>query len=115
MNEDHGRLGLGGRDLGLLRFYQPNFYGQSYFTMFSAIPTEVLRRLGAALPTAGAASSALLAVGSWLLLGGAAWRRGHRVVAVLAVAAPVVLSTDSLLAASSAGGPGAGSFLACAR
>jgi len=114
MNEDHALLWLGGRDLGSLRFFQPNFYGQSYFTMFGAIPTEILRRLGVALPTAGAASSALLAIASWLLLAAAAWRRGHRVVAVLAVAAPVVLSTDSLLAASSAGGRDAGSFLACA-
>jgi hypothetical protein len=113
-NEDHTLLWLGARDLGSFRFFQPNFYGQSYFTMFGAVPTEILRRLGVALPTAGAASSALLAVGSWVLLGAAAWRRGHRVVAVLAIGAPVVLSSDSLLAASSAGGRDAGSFLACA-
>jgi hypothetical protein len=114
MNEDHALLWLGGHDLLSGHFYQPNFYGQSYFTMFGAIPTEVFRRLGVALPTAGALSSALLAVGSWLLLAAAAWRRGHRVVALLALAAPAVLSTDSLLAASSAGGRDAGSFLACA-
>lgn len=112
-NEDHTLLWLGARDLGSFRFYQPNFYGQSYFTMFGAIPTEVLRRLGVGLATAGASSSALLAISSWLVLGAAAWRRGHRVVGLLAVAAPVVLSTDSLLAASSAGGRDAGSFMAC--
>jgi hypothetical protein len=114
MNEDHALMWIGARDLGSGHFYQPNYYGQSYFTMLGGVPIEVLRRLGAALPTAAALSSALLAVGSWLLLGAAAWRRGHRFVAVLAVAAPVVLSTDSLLAASSAGGRDAGSFLACA-
>jgi hypothetical protein len=112
-NEDHALLWLGARDLGSFRFYQPNFYGQSYFTMFGAIPTELFRRAGVDLPTAGASSSVLLAISSWLVLGAAAWRRGHRVVALLAVAAPILLSTDSLLAASSAGGRDAGSFMAC--
>lgn len=112
-NEDHTLLWLGARDLGSFRFYQPNFYGQSYFTMFGAIPTELLRRVGVSLATAGASSSALLAISSWLVLGAAAWRRGHRVVGLLAVCAPIVLSTDSLLAASSAGGRDAGSFMAC--
>ena len=112
-NEDHTLLWLAARDLGSFRFYQPNLYGQAYFTNFGTIPTEVLRRLGVGLATAGASSSALLAVSSWLVLGAAAWRRGHRLVGLLAVAAPVALSTDSLLAASSAGGRDAGAFLAC--
>jgi hypothetical protein len=113
VNEDHTLLWLGARDLGSFRFYQPNFYGQSYFTMLGAIPTELFRRAGVDLPTAGASSSALLAISSWLVLGAAVWRRGHRVVGLLAVCAPIVLSTDSLLAASSAGGRDAGSFMAC--
>lgn len=113
VNEDHALLWDAGRDLGSLHLYQPNFYGQSYFTVFGALPGEIMRSLGVGIATAGASSSALLAILSWLVLGAAAWRRGRRVVGLLAVAAPVLLSTDSLLAASSAGGRDAGSFLAC--
>jgi hypothetical protein len=107
-NEDHTLLWYAARDLGHWHLYQSSFYGESYFTIFDAVPIEFFRRLGMTLPTAGVLSGALLAVAGWPLLAWAAWRRGHRVLSAAALAFPLVVTFEFLIASEKPSGAGVG-------
>jgi len=108
VNEDHTLLWYAARDLGHGHVYQSSFYGESYFTVFDAIPAEVLRRLGMTLATATVVSGAFLAVIGWPMLAVAAWRRGHRALATAALALPLVLTFEFLVASEKPSGGGMG-------
>ena len=71
-----------------------------------------MRRAGVGLATGMAVGEAILNIGGWPLLAFAAYRRGHRVVAAAAVAAPLVLTFEFLVASEKGSGGGAGVFLA---
>ncbi len=90
---DQAIMWVAARDWGHLAFHQPTFYGQSYGTNFEGIPIEVLRLVGLPLTTATPLAYAALNVGCWLLLGAAAWRRGHHALAALAFAAPTLTTS----------------------
>jgi len=114
VNEDHTLLWYAGRDLGRGRFMQPTFYGESYFTVFDALPAELLRRAGVGIAGAMAVGEAILNIGGWPLLAFAAFRRGHRVMAAAALAVPMILTFEFLVASEKGSGGGAGVFLAMA-
>ncbi len=107
-NEDHTLLWYAARDLGHGHLYQSSFYGESYFTIFDAVPIEFFRRMGMTLSSAGVLSGVLLAVTGWPLLAWAAWRRGHRVLSAAALAFPIVVTFEFLIASEKPSGAGVG-------
>ncbi len=91
-NEDTSIIWVAARDLLSGHLRQPNYYGQSYGSTLEAVPIGVVHALGASW---GPATSFVLAAvewAGWALLAWAAWRRGRRIVAALAVATPVLLT-----------------------
>ena len=80
------------REWGAFHPRQPNVYGQTFGGNIEALPMELLRRLGAPPWSATTLVWAMFAVLGWLLLAVAAWRSSHRVLAVLAMAAPALLA-----------------------
>ncbi|MDQ1458292.1 MAG: hypothetical protein QOH28_3912 [Actinomycetota bacterium] len=92
VNEDTSLLWVGARDWAHGRVGQPNFYGQSYGSMLESIPIALLHALRVPYWTGTPFVLAMIEWLGWVLLAVAAWRRGRRVMAVVAVAIPVVLS-----------------------
>jgi hypothetical protein len=90
-NEDGSLLWVAAREWVKGRIHQPNFYGQSYGSTLEAIPIAVLHSLRITYWT----STALVLAGiewlSWAALASAAWYRRHRVLAIVAIATPVIL------------------------
>ncbi|MGH9038870.1 MAG: hypothetical protein ACRDZ3_01430 [Acidimicrobiia bacterium] len=97
-NEDHTLFWAAARDIGRLDFFQPHVYGQSYGVIIEAAPTEILRWVGVSLPTALPLVTAAFMVGCWLVLAVTAGRR-RPLLALTALAAPVVISTAFLVGA----------------
>lgn len=97
-NEDHTLFWAAARDVGRLDFFQPHVYGQSYGVLLEAAPTEILRWVGVSLPTALPLVTAAFMVGCWLVLAVTAGRR-RPLLALTALAAPVVISTVFLVGA----------------
>jgi hypothetical protein len=110
-NADHALLWLAARDWSLLRVREPTFYGQPYGVTFEAIPTALLHAFGVpynvALPTALVG----MAICAWWLLAWAALRRGMKLAALLAVAAPVLVNFEHWVVVSVIG-TGVGRLLA---
>ena len=92
VNEDTSLLWVGARDWAHGRVGQPNFYGQSYGSMLESAPIALLHALNVPYWTATPVVLGLIEWLGWVLLAAAAWRRGSRVMAVVAVAIPVVFS-----------------------
>lgn len=113
VNEDHTILWYAARDLGAWQFPQPGYYGAAYFSVFEAWPAAVLRDLGVGLSTGVPLSTAALTIGGWVLLAVGAWKR-HKVLSLLALAFPLVVSFEFLVSLESPGGRGAGVFLTMA-
>lgn len=111
VNEDQALLWAAARDWGRLQPHQPNFWGQDYGTTFEAIPTAVLRAAGISYPTGLPLALLLLNLATWWLPAAAAWHRGRRGLAAVAVAAPLVLSTEYAITMG-AYGAAAGRFVA---
>lgn len=99
-NEDFTLLWAAARSWGGLQMRQPNFWGQSYGTTFEAIPVEVLRAVGVGPGLGLPLVIAVAHVASWWIPATVAWRRGRRVLACLAFGAPVLLTTEYVIAAS---------------
>lgn len=91
-NDDATLLWYAAQEWGRHRVHQPGFYGQAYGSTLEGLPLDGLWRLGidpwVGLPIV----MGVFALGGWLLLAGAAWRRAHPTLAVAAVAAPMLLS-----------------------
>jgi hypothetical protein len=96
-NEDQTLLWFAGRELLALHVHEPNFYGQSYNTVFEALPGQLLHVLGLSLALATPLGTMLLASACWLVLAGVALRRGHQLAAAAALALPVCLGVPYLL------------------
>lgn len=89
---------------------QPNFWGQAYGSTLESVPTQILHAAGVGYPLALPIVLTGAHLASWWIPGAAAWRRGHRFLALLAVAMPSLLSTEYVVAAS-VYGTAAGRFL----
>lgn len=94
VSEDQALLWAAARSWGELRPQQPHFWGQTYAVTVEAIPAELFRRLGLGYPTGLPLGVMLINLAVWWVLAGAAWWRGRRLAALVALAAPLVLSTE---------------------
>lgn len=94
INEDHALLWLMAYDWAHLRVREPTFYGQPYGVTFEAVPTALLHAIGVPYEFALPSALMLMALGAWWCLAFAAWRRGLLVAALLAAAAPLLLTID---------------------
>jgi hypothetical protein len=93
-NEDHTLMWYASREILGGRWHQPQFYGQAYSTIFAAAPAAALSLLRVRYSTGVQLSGAFLMTACWLVLALGAWLRGHRLVALVGLATPVVLSSD---------------------
>jgi len=100
VSDDYALLWAAARSWGQLEPHQPNFWGQSYGTTLESIPTEVLHWIGVGYPTGLPIVLSLMHLGSWWIPAAAAWHRGHRLLAAVAVAAPALFTTEYVVAAS---------------
>ena len=109
--DDQALLWYAAREWAHGHVRQPGYYGQAYGSTFEAIPLVGLRWFGVQPATGLPLTLAVLGVLPWLALGWVALRRGRPLLALLAVATPVVLSTYYSQYVSFFGA-GAGRFLA---
>ena len=93
-NEDHTLLWYATHEVIAGRWHEPMFYGQSYSTIFAAVPAAGLALLRVRNSTGEQLSGALLMTACWLVLAVAAALRGHRLMALVALAAPVLLASE---------------------
>jgi hypothetical protein len=100
VSDDWALLWAAAESWGRLQPEQPNFWGQAYGSTLESIPTEFLHTLGFGYPVALPIVLTAAHLASWWIPAAAAWRRGHRFLAALAVALPAVLSTEYVVAAS---------------
>lgn len=100
VSDDWTLLWAAAESWGRLRPEQPNFWGQAYGSTLESIPTEFLHVLGVGYPLALPIVLTGAHLASWWIPAAAAWRRGHRFLAALAVAMPALLSTEYVVAAS---------------
>ncbi len=91
-DEDQTLLWEAGRDLLHFQLHSPNFWGESYNTVFEGLPGALIHLTGMTLATAEPLGAALMATACWLVLMCAALRRGQVISAALALALPVCLS-----------------------
>jgi hypothetical protein len=112
-DDDQAFLWLAARDLVHGGLQQPTFYGQNYNTVFEVIPGAVLHHFGVTYSVAIPVSCVMFAVACWWVLGLAALLRGHRTMAILADAAPLVLGTQYLVLAAAPRGVLAGHLAGC--
>lgn len=110
VSDDWALLWAAAESWGRLQPEQPNFWGQTYGSTLESIPTQMLHALGVGYPLALPIVLGAAHLASWWVPAAAAWRRGHRVLAAVAVAMPALLSTEYVVAAS-VYGTAAGRFL----
>ena len=96
-DQDQTLIWYGGRELLHGNFLEPNFFGEKYNTIFDGLPGTILHQSGVSLGTAIPIGTARLATAAWVALATGAFLRGRRVVAVLALAVPLVLRLQYLL------------------
>jgi hypothetical protein len=104
-----GRItaGLGNEDTSIIWFaarewmrglaHQPNYYGQSYGSTIEGIPIGLVHALHVSYGVSTAVVLGAIELAGWAMLAWAAWRRSHRVIALLAMAAPVVIGAYHLV------------------
>jgi hypothetical protein len=92
VNSDATLIWAEARDWSHFQFRQRNFYGQGYGSTFDAIPVAVLHSLGVGYGTATPLTLGAFNVAPWLVLAFVAWRRGHALMSLAAVAAPAIFS-----------------------
>jgi hypothetical protein len=110
VSDDWALLWAAAESWGRWRPEQPNFWGQAYGSTLESVPTQILHAAGVGYPLALPIVLTCAHLASWWIPGAAAWRRGHRFLALLAVAMPSLLSTEYVVAAS-VYGTAAGRFL----
>ncbi len=110
VSDDWALLWAAAESWGRLQPQQPNFWGQTYGSTLESIPTELLHALGVGYPMALPVVLTAAHLASWWMPAAAAWRRGHRLLAAVAVAMPALLTTEYVVAAS-VYGTAAGRFL----
>jgi hypothetical protein len=95
-NWDTTMLWVAARDWLHGQIHQPNYWGQSYGSTLEAIPIGLAHLVGVTYWTSTTLTFSVIELLGWACLAWAAWRRGHRVVAGLALAMPVLLSAYHL-------------------
>jgi hypothetical protein len=90
-NTDQSLLWYAGREAIHGHFFEPNFYGQTYFTWFESIPGAIIHHFGVALNLAMPLGYALIATLIWGLLAFLAIRKKKYILAILALLIPVIL------------------------
>jgi hypothetical protein len=96
-DQDQTILWYAGRELLRGKVYEPNFFGQRYNTTFEAIPGALLHTAGLSWGTALPLATTLLVTLAWVLLAATAYRRGQPIAALLALAAPLLMSVQYVL------------------
>lgn len=110
VSDDWALLWAAAESWGRLQPEQPNFWGQAYGSTLESIPTQLLHAVGVGYPLALPIVLTAAHLASWWIPAAAAWRRGRRFLAALAVATPALLSTEYVVAAS-VYGTAAGRFI----
>lgn len=110
VSDDWALLWAAAESWGRWRPEQPNFWGQAYGSTLESIPTQMLHAVGVGYPLALPIVLTTAHLASWWIPAAAAWRRGNRLLAALAVAMPALLSTEYVVAAS-VYGTAAGRFI----
>ena len=100
VSDDWALLWAAAESWGRLQPEQPNFWGQAYGSTLESIPTQLLHAVGIGYPLALPIVLTAAHLASWWIPAAAAWRRGRRFLAALAVAMPALLSTEYVVAAS---------------
>lgn len=100
VSDDWALLWAAAESWGRLQPEQPNFWGQTYGSTLESVPTELLHAVGVGYPLALPIVLTGAHLASWWIPAAAAWWRGHRFLAVLALAMPALLSTEYVVAAS---------------
>src|SRR3954447_1401608 len=100
------------RELRAGHLSEPYFYGQRYGTVWETLPAVLLRALGLGPATAVPLATSLGWGGCWLAVAAAAWRIGHRRLAMLLPLVLLAASTRYLVLLSAPRGVGAGMLLA---
>jgi hypothetical protein len=111
-DQDQTLIWEAGRDLLHGHLHEPNFFGEKYNTVFEGLPGALLHVTGVPLGTAIPLGTALLATAAWIALATGAYLRGRRVVALLALAAPLVMRVQYLLLFDAPRGVLAGDLMA---
>jgi hypothetical protein len=94
------------------RLHEPNFYGQTYNTVFESAPGALLHLIGLPFGLAIPLSTTLFVSVIWVALAVTAYLKGKYLVALLALAAPLILRVQYLLLYDAPRGIMAGDFLA---
>jgi len=96
-DEDQTLLWYAGRELLSGRLHEPNFYGQTYNTVFESLPGALLHLTGLPWATAVPIGTALLVTLAWMVVAAGAYVGGQPLAALLALAAPLVMRVQYLL------------------
>jgi hypothetical protein len=99
VNEDQALLWAAARSWSRLQPEQPNFWGQSYGTTAEAIPAAFLNALGIGYATGLPLGVALINLGTWLVLGAAAFVRRRFALSTVALGALALMSPGYLVLA----------------
>jgi hypothetical protein len=114
VDEDQTLLWYAGRELLSARLYEPNFYGQTYNTVFEALPGALIQHIShLSWSTSMPLGTALLAASAWIMLAAGAFRRGQPIAALVALAAPLVMRSQYLLLFDAPRGVLSGDCAAC--
>ena len=95
--EDQTLLWFAGHELAHLRPHTPNFYGQTYNTVFEALPGQLLTMMGMPLSLASPLGTTAIATLCWASLAWASYRQRQYLSAALALCLPLLLSTQYLI------------------
>jgi hypothetical protein len=109
--EDQVLLWAAARDVSHFAFNEPTFYGQGYGSILEALPIGLVHSLGISFSVAVPVVLTFAFLAGWWLVAFAAFKRGWLVAAVIAAAAPILLSSDHAVLAG-VYGTAAGRFLA---
>lgn len=96
-SEDQELLQVSSIDWLHLALPEPAFYGQSYGTTLEAVPSALARMVGLDPYLAMSLSGSVIQWSGWILFGILALRRNHAVLAIIAAAAPLLISNDYVL------------------
>lgn len=96
-DEDQTLLWFAGHELAHLRLHTPNFYGQTYNTVFEALPGQLLTMMGMPLSLASPLGTTAIATLCWAVLAWASYRQRQYLSAALALCLPFLLSTEYLI------------------
>lgn len=97
-NLDQTLLWYAAKEFLHLRLHEPNFYGQTYNTIYEAVPGQVLHHtVGLSLAVAVPLGTMIIVSLIWLLLAVVAYKNNRPNLALLALAIPTILRLQYLV------------------